>query len=225
LAACGCVVGYGNANADAIRSSMRLCGNTSSKAAPSTGRLTVHTQPFAFRAPEEDDESVKISNTISRRTGAATPALPAARPRDSEHATSIAILHAKACPPQARISPSFSVTSAFLCVLCVKSFALLGDACPQNRQFLFDTNEPLPNLATHTKQTTSVFLRDASEWLSRTSNLAIHTKQNTSLQMKSFFLFDTNERLPNTDRQSLITTHQSLITNHQSPITKTRRTP
>ena len=61
---------------------MILCDNTGSKAAPFTGQqLPVHTQPFAFRAHEEDDESVKMSNTISRRTSAAIPALPAARPR------------------------------------------------------------------------------------------------------------------------------------------------
>jgi hypothetical protein len=61
---------------------MILCDNTGSKAAPFTGQqLPVHTQPFAFRAHEEDDESVKMSNTISRRTSAAIPALPAALPR------------------------------------------------------------------------------------------------------------------------------------------------
>jgi hypothetical protein len=61
---------------------MILCDNTGSKAASFTGRrLPVHTQPFAFRAPEEDDESVKMSNTISRRTSAAIPALPATHPR------------------------------------------------------------------------------------------------------------------------------------------------
>jgi hypothetical protein len=61
---------------------MSLCGNTGSKAAPFTGqRLPVHTQRFAFRAPQEDDESVKMSNTTSRLASAVTPALLAARPR------------------------------------------------------------------------------------------------------------------------------------------------
>jgi hypothetical protein len=41
----------------------------------------VHTQRFAFRASEESDESVKMSNTTSRRASAVTPALVAAHPR------------------------------------------------------------------------------------------------------------------------------------------------
>ena len=61
---------------------MSLRDNTSSKAAPFTGlQFPVHTQRFAFRAYEEDDESVKMSNTTSRRASAVTPALPAARPQ------------------------------------------------------------------------------------------------------------------------------------------------
>jgi hypothetical protein len=43
-------------------------------------RAPVHTQPFAFRAPEEDDESVKMSHTTNRRSSAVTPTLRAARP-------------------------------------------------------------------------------------------------------------------------------------------------
>jgi hypothetical protein len=121
-----------------------------------TGQSDVHTQPFAFRQPEEDDESVKMSKITSGRSSALSPALRASRPL-------------------------------------------------QNRQFLFDTNQPLPNSATQTKQNTSFFLFDANECLPRTPNLAIHTKQITSPQIASFFLFDTNERSP-------ITTHQSLIT-------------
>src|ERR1700721_1300206 len=109
----------------------------------------VHTQRFAFRALEEDDESVKMSN--------------ATRGRSSAH-------------------------------------------CAQNRQFRFNTNEPLPNFATRTKQTTSLFPFAADKRVSRTSNLAIHAKQITSSQITTLFLFDTNER-------SRLTTHQSLITN------------
>ncbi len=192
-------------------------------------QLPVHTQPFAFRAPEEDDESVKMSNTTHGRSSAVHAA---------DDANSIVILPApsgfcegrpaplpQAGPAAAGISPSFSVTSAFLSVLCVKSFAFLSAACPQSRQFLFDTNEPLPNFATHTKQTTSISLCDASQYLSRTANLAIHTKQTTSLQITSFFLFNTNELLPITDRQSQVTSHQLLITNHYSTLTNTRSTP
>jgi hypothetical protein len=177
----------------------------------------VHTQRFAFRALEEDDESVKMSNTTSRRASAH---------RAADDAPSIVILLAlsefsegpalgdrsegtpsrPALPAAAGISPSFSMTSAFLCVLCVKSFASRSAASPQNRQFLFNTNEPLPNFSTRTKQTTSPFPFAADKLVFRTSNLAIHTKQITSLQITTLFLFNTNER-------SLITTHQSPVTN------------
>src|SRR5277367_5963673 len=100
---------------------------------PAPGRSNVHTQPFAFRPPEEDDESVKISNITSGRSSAPSSALQANRP-------------------------------------CTGRL--------QNRQFLFDTNEPF----------------------SGTANFATQTKQSTS-----FFLFDTNERSPITSHQSLLT--------------------
>ena len=58
---------------------MSLCGSTGSKVARFTGQqFRVHTQPFAFRAPEEDDESVKMSNTTSCRANGVPPALLAA---------------------------------------------------------------------------------------------------------------------------------------------------
>ena len=61
---------------------MSLCDNTGSEAAPFTGQqLPVHPRPFAFRASEEDDESVKMSNITSRRASAVTPALLATPPR------------------------------------------------------------------------------------------------------------------------------------------------
>jgi hypothetical protein len=126
----------------------------------------------------------------------------------SEDATTIVILPAlsdfcegrpapllPAGPATAGISPCFSETCAFLCVLCVKSFAFLSAACRQMRQFLFRTNELLPNSATHSKQTTSFSLCDANECLSWTFKFAIHTKQITSIQITALFLFDTNERL------------------------------
>ena len=59
---------------------MSLRDNTSSIAASFAGQqLPAHTQRFAFRALEEDDESVKMSNTTSRRASAVIPALLAAR--------------------------------------------------------------------------------------------------------------------------------------------------
>lgn len=42
-------------------------------------QLLVHTQPFAFRALEEDDESVKMSKTTSRRARAFPLALTGTR--------------------------------------------------------------------------------------------------------------------------------------------------
>jgi hypothetical protein len=44
-------------------------------------QLPVHTQRFAFCAPEEDDESVKMSNNSSGRPSALSPALTDTRPR------------------------------------------------------------------------------------------------------------------------------------------------
>ena len=47
----------------------------------SPGTSPVHTQPFAFRPPEEDDESVKISNTTDGRSSALSPAFTTTRLR------------------------------------------------------------------------------------------------------------------------------------------------
>jgi hypothetical protein len=44
-------------------------------------QFCVHTQPFAFRAPEQDDESVKLSNTTHGRSSALSLALTAIRSR------------------------------------------------------------------------------------------------------------------------------------------------
>ena len=41
--------------------------------------LPVHTQPFAFRLPQEDDESVKMSNTTRCRASTLSVALTATR--------------------------------------------------------------------------------------------------------------------------------------------------
>jgi hypothetical protein len=118
----------------------------------------------------------------------------------------LCLMPGETCSPQAGISRAFSVTSAFLSVLCVRSLSHPSDGRPQNRQFLFNKNGPLPNFATRTKQTTSFLSFAASNRPSLTSNLAIHTKHTTWSQITTFFLFDTNERSP-------FTTHRSLITN------------
>ena len=59
----------------------RFCSRrTGSKVPPFTSRSHVHTQRFAFRAPEVHDESVKMSSTTVGRSSALPPALQAARP-------------------------------------------------------------------------------------------------------------------------------------------------
>ena len=163
---------------------------------PSPARSSVHTLPFAFSAPQAHHESVKMSNPARSRSSA------------QDDATSTAILPALSDSCAGRPAPFFHAGPAHAGI----SPAFFGARCPQNRQFLFDTNEPVShtsNFVTHTKQSTSFFPFDANIRLLRASNLAIHTKQIASPQITSLFLFDTNER-------SLFTTHQSLITNHQS---------
>jgi hypothetical protein len=142
--------------------------------------LPVHTQPFAFRAPEQDDESVKMSNTTSGRSSALSPPLPAIRPCASDDATSIVILLALSVfcegspaplPHAGQSLPAAgrdrSRASYFFCPFCLPK-----------HQFLFDTNKPFPGIV----------------------NFSTHTKQSTS-----FFLFDTNERSQITTHRSLIT--------------------
>ena len=126
-----------------------MCDKRGSKAAPVTmQRRHVHTQPFAFRASQEDDESVKLSNIARERSSALLPALKATR------------------SAAAGISPCFSVPYAFLRVLCVKSFDFLCPLHLQKPQFLIATNEPLfpiPEFALARKQITSKFLFDTNE--------------------------------------------------------------
>jgi hypothetical protein len=107
---------------------MSLCDNSGSKAAPFAWQeLPVHTQPFTFRAPQEDDESVKMSNIASRRASAVTPALLATRPR---------LKHAQKHQFLFDTNERFSSTTNF--------------ATNRNQStslFLFDTNDqsPIPN--------------------------------------------------------------------------------
>ena len=162
---------------------------------PSPGRTPVHTQRFAFHASQEHDEFVKMSNPTRSRACASdavtiTVILPALSVFcDGSPAP---LLHASLPAAGRDLSP-----------------ALFRNACQPKHQFLFNTNAPLTNFATRTKQTTSFFPCGATKRLSRAANSAIHTKQITSLQISSLFLFNTNER-------SRIATHQSLITSHQS---------
>jgi hypothetical protein len=134
--------------------------------APFTGQqLPVHTLPFAFRAPEEDDESVKISNITAGRSSTLSAVLPATRPRASDDATSTVILRPapllQAGPATAGISP-----------------ALLRALCLQNRQFLFDTNKPFSsntNFLTRRKQSTSFFLFNTNERTQITTHQSLLT--------------------------------------------------
>jgi hypothetical protein len=170
---------------------------------------------------------VKISNITNGRSSALTPAVPAVRRRSSalcasDHATSIVIPLAlsefcegpaqsdlakggrrlrptpvKACLPQAGIPPSFSVPSAFLCVLCVKSCAFLCSFCLPKPQFPFDTNKPF----------------------AFTTNFSARRKQSTS-----FFLFNTNEQSPITAHQSLFSNFGELSSSAETPPSHPRPT-
>src|ERR1700729_722462 len=193
----------------------------------------VHTQRFAFRALEEDDESVKMSNATRGRSSAHCAADDAASivilPALSEFSEGLALSDCSegtpapllpTLPAAAGISPSFSVTSAFLCALCVKSVAFRSTACPQNRQFLFDTNEPLPNFATRTKQTTSHVPFVANRCLSHTPTLQF--TQNKSLHHNSrpfFYSTQMNGPYPrHTNHYAPITSHQSLLTTRRNRV-------
>src|ERR1700678_1508874 len=175
----------------------------------------VHTQRFAFRALEEDDEFVKMSNATRGRSSAHCAADDAASivilPALSEFSEGLALSDCSegtpapllpTLPAAAGISPSFSVTSAFLRVLCVKSFAFRSTACPQNRQFRFNTNEPLPNFATRTKQTLSLFHSLQINAFLAPSTLQF--TQNKSLHHKSLHFFYSIQ----------MSGHESLLTNY-----------
>jgi hypothetical protein len=100
----------------------------------------IHTQRFAFCAPFEHDESVKMSNPTHGRSSAIPPVLPA------DAATSIVSLRSV---PLFQAGRRTSPTARL-----------------RNHQFLFDTNEPLSttsNFTTHTKQSTSFFLFGTNE--------------------------------------------------------------
>jgi hypothetical protein len=102
---------------------------------PSPSRTNVHTQPFAFRAPQEqeDDESVKISNTTGDRSGALYA---------FDHATGIVILPALSVFCEGK--PPLLLLATGPCPPPGSSPAFLCAARLQNPQFLFDTNKPFP---------------------------------------------------------------------------------
>ena len=182
---------------------------------------------------------MKMSNNTNGRPSALPPELSTDRPRASDRAPSTVILLALSgfseglalshfCegspaplphvgPAAAAISHSSSAPSAFVCVFCVKSFAFRSAACPQNRQFLFDTNEPLPNFATRTKQTTSHVPFVANRCLSHTPTLQF--TQNKSLHHNSRHFFYSTQM---NGHYSRLTNHYAPITTHQSLLT-TRR--
>jgi hypothetical protein len=58
-----------------------------------TGQSDVHSRPFAFRQPAEDDESVKMSKITSGRSSALSPALRASRPLQNRQFLFIQINH------------------------------------------------------------------------------------------------------------------------------------
>ena len=206
----------------------RFCSRrTGSKVPPFTSRSHVHTQRFAFRAPEVHDESVKMSSTTVGRSSALPPALQAARPCAADDATSIVILPALSDFCEGRPAPllhagrslpaagrDFSRTSApprgerwvegFLCVLCASEAKAVAvpDFPPPLRCAL--CAKSFGFLRTFRPQKHQ-FLFDTNELFLRNTNFATHTKHSTSL-----FLFDANERPPITNHRSRITDHESL---------------
>jgi hypothetical protein len=114
----------------------------------------MYTQPFAFRAPLVDDESVKMSNTTTRRTSV------------PDDATSIVVLPALSDSCEGRPTPSLHARSAPAgaapAMRAANGVTIAGlSTRRQHRQFLFATNEPFArvlNFVTHTKQSTSLFL-------------------------------------------------------------------
>jgi hypothetical protein len=124
---------------------------------------TVHTQPFAFRAPQEDDESVKISNTTAGRSSALCA---------SHDATGVVILSALSDFCEGRLAPLLLAGPAYLPQAEI-SPAFLCAARLAKPEFLFDTNKPFPsttNSSTRRKQSTSIFLFDTNERLQITSH-------------------------------------------------------
>jgi hypothetical protein len=134
---------------------IEVCGKFHRR--PSSGSKNVHTQPFAFRVPQEDDESVKISNTTTGRSSVLCA---------SDDATNIVILSALSDFCEGRPAPLLPAGRSLPAAGRALSPVFLCAARRQKHQFLFDTNEPLslnPNFATHTKQSTSFFLIDTNE--------------------------------------------------------------
>ncbi len=158
---------------------MSSCHDTGSAAAPFAGqRLRVHTLPFAFRPPQEDDESVKISTMTPSRSSALSPALPAGRPCASADATRIVILLALSEFCAGSPAPLPHAGRSLPAAQAGISPAFFGALDPSNPQFLFDTNKPFPF----------------------TTYFSARSKQSTY-----FFLFNTNDRSQITAHRSPIT--------------------
>src|SRR5580704_5957455 len=106
------------------------------------GRSNVHTQPFAFRAPHEDDESVKISNTTAGRSSTLSPVPPPLRPVSSHLQNSQFLFDTNERFSLRPPSPNANNTK--------QSTSLVP--CGPNERFSLH-----PNLATQTKRSTSLF--------------------------------------------------------------------
>ena len=91
-------------------------------------RSHVHTQRFAFRAPQVHDESVRMSNATRRRSSA---------PSASDDARCVVILPALSVFCEGRSAPLFHAGPAAAGI----SPASRRTLRPQNHQFLFDTKE------------------------------------------------------------------------------------
>ena len=125
---------------------------TGSRAAPLPGRqLPVHTQPFAFRAPHEDDESVKISNTTGGRSSTLSPAPPPLRPGSSHPQNSQFLFDTNErfslCP---HLATQTTQSKALRSFSSMQMNGFLSTPISQRKQnkalrfFLFNTNERSP---------------------------------------------------------------------------------
>ena len=186
------------------------CATTpAQKRRPFTGQqLPVHTQPFAFRAPQEDDESVKISNTTRSRSSAPSPALTA------DDATSIVSRRpAPLLQPGRRTSPTSRL---------------------QNHQFLFDTNER-PQIANHESLlTTHAFLIASAKLLEIELTRSQQTRKHFLIAniSSTFAVLAASSRVPRFSAPSIGSQprrFESLRTHHSSPAarpcTSNRNTP
>ena len=198
---------------------MSCATTTAQRRRPFTGQQRpVHTQPFAFRAPPEDDESVKMSNTTRGRSSAPSPALIAG------DATRFLV---------ANISTTFAVRAASS---RVPPFSALGvNSQPRRRESPSAHHSSAATRRCISNRNTLRFRKSANPCKQRRNDFLTATNITTSrysarpsgVGCSALFGMPGSR---GTGRESCIgscaspiTTQQLLITTHGSLLTKTRR--